>query len=123
MNTPSTPSTPHTPPTSSDRTPAPVGTRSPASIGLSLLACALGAACLVRVLSLTTSPAAAEMVTSIPGELTVLTADAGSEDVLLLLDNRSERLMVYKTTQNGLQLFASQGLRELFTRARLTSPQ
>ncbi len=87
------------------------------------LAAALGIACIARVLVLAPEPALAEMVASNPGDVVALTADSGSEDVLLVLDNRAERLMVYKLTQNGLQLYSSEPLRELFTRARASAPQ
>lgn len=85
------------------------------------LACVLAAACAVRGLVLASAPAHGEMVATIPGEIVALTADSGSEDALLVLDNRAERLMVYKQTQTGLQLFASESVRDLFVRARLTS--
>ena len=90
---------------------------------LSALALVLLAACLLRGFAFVQSPARAEMVASIPNEVVALTADSGSEDTLLVLDNRAERLMVYKLTQNGLQLFASESLRDLFIRARASSPQ
>jgi hypothetical protein len=86
------------------------------------LACVLGVACAVRGVMVASSPAQGEMVATIPGEIVALTADSGSEDALLVLDNRAERLMVYKQTQNGLQLFSSESVRDLFVRARLTSP-
>lgn len=94
-----------------------------ASLFLTISAIALAFFCGLRVISLTTAPAAAEMVASIPGELVALTADSGSEEVLLLLDNRTERVMVYRLTQKGLELFASESLRDLFARARASSPQ
>lgn len=87
------------------------------------LALLLGVACVFRVLAIATRPASAEMVTTIDGEMVALTADGGSEDVLVVLDNRAERIMVYKQMQTGLQLFASENLRDLFNRARLSAPQ
>lgn len=90
---------------------------------LTISAIALACFCGLCLISLTSTPAAAEMVATIPGELVALTADSGSEEVLVVLDNRTERVMVYRLTPKGLELFASEGLRELFGRARAMSPQ
>lgn len=90
---------------------------------LTISAIVLALLCGLRLISLTSSPASAEMVATIPGELVALTADSGSEEVLLVMDNRTERVMVYRLTAKGLELFASEALRELFGRARAMSPQ
>lgn len=90
---------------------------------LTITAIVLSLCCGLRLISLTSSPVSAEMVATIPGELIALTADTGSEDVLVMLDNRTERVMVYRLTPKGMELFASEGLRELFGRARAQSPQ
>ncbi|QYK47554.1 MAG: hypothetical protein KF838_12270 [Phycisphaeraceae bacterium] len=93
-----------------------------ASTLLVLTAIALAFCCGLRLIGLAGSPASAEMVTTIQGDMVALTADSGSEDALLVLDNRTERIMVYRLTAKGLELFASESLRELFARARASSP-
>lgn len=90
---------------------------------LMVLAALLAGACVLRAASLVTRPAHAEMVSNIAGELTTMTVDGGSEDILLVLDNRTERLLVYKTGSGGMELFTGEPLRELFTRAKASFPQ
>jgi hypothetical protein len=52
----------------------------------------------------------------------VLTAGAGNEDVLVVLDERNERLMVYRTdARQGVQLMQQIPLQELFAEARARS--
>lgn len=85
-----------------------------------LSAFALGVLALVQGVRLTGSSgvANAEMV-SRAGSLSMLTADGGREDVLVILDERSETLMVYRTdTKEGVQLLQRLPLQQLFTEAR-----
>jgi hypothetical protein len=62
--------------------------------------------------------ARAEMV-SHRGDFTIMTADAGVEDVLVALDGRSGSLLVYKM-QNGrtLELLQRVGVDQMFIDAR-----
>jgi hypothetical protein len=54
------------------------------------------------------------------GEFTVLTSESGSEEVLLVIDNRREQLLVYKVVnQSSLELFARHDLARMFMDARL----
>jgi len=63
-------------------------------------------------------PARAEMVSQ-ADHLVTMTAAGGTGDVLLVLDNRSEQLMVYKiNAQNALELLENLQLPELFASAR-----
>lgn len=55
------------------------------------------------------------------GPLTVLTADAGSDDVLLVLEGRSEELFVYRADRNGIQLQQRLAIPKLFQDARMMS--
>ncbi len=55
------------------------------------------------------------------GPLTVLTADAGSEDLLLVLEGRSEELLVYRTDRNGTLLHQRLTVPKLFEDARATA--
>jgi hypothetical protein len=55
------------------------------------------------------------------GPLTVLTADASGEDVLLVLEGRSEELFVYRSDRNGVQLQQRLGVQKLFQDARVMS--
>lgn len=53
------------------------------------------------------------------GQHTILTADASNEDLVLVLDERSEELLVYRTDINkGVQLFQRLRLPEVFVDAR-----
>lgn len=62
--------------------------------------------------------ARAELV-SRAGSVTALTANAGNEEILVVLDDRSEILLVYRTdTRNGVQQLARLPLQALFTDAR-----
>jgi hypothetical protein len=55
------------------------------------------------------------------GQLTVLTADAGAEDVLLVLEGRGEELFVYRADRNGVQLQQRMAVPKLFQDARMMS--
>jgi hypothetical protein len=55
------------------------------------------------------------------GPITVLTADASSEDVLLVLEGRSEELFVYRTDRNGIQLQQRVPVSKVFQDAKAMS--
>ncbi len=56
------------------------------------------------------------------GGLTVLTSEAGNEDLLVVLDSRNEELFVYKTDlKQGSQLLQRYPVAQLFTDARARS--
>lgn len=64
------------------------------------------------------APARADVVSS-AGSVTVLTAAASSQDVLLVLDNRAEELMVYRVeNQNSIELHNRYSLPRVFAEAR-----
>ncbi|MDX2130682.1 MAG: hypothetical protein SFY69_01360 [Planctomycetota bacterium] len=64
-------------------------------------------------------PVALGEMVSRAGAMTALTADAGNEDVLVVLDERSEMLLIYRTdTRNGVQQLSRLPLQTLFTEAR-----
>lgn len=85
-------------------------------------ALAIAALIIVQAGRLTTgTPAYASMldVVASGGDYTLLTARGSSEDALLLLDQRTETLLVYGVAgQNSLEFRASQSLRDLFFAAR-----
>lgn len=59
-------------------------------------------------------------VVSHAGEFTVLTAASGSEDVLMAIDSRGEKLLVYKVVnQSSVELFQKHDLARIFMDARL----
>ncbi len=65
-----------------------------------------------------TGSARAGMVAS-SGSYTMLTAESGNEDVLVVLDSRNENLLVYRTTaQEGVQLMQRHGLAQIFADAK-----
>lgn len=59
----------------------------------------------------------AEMVASRDG-YTMMTARVGNEEVLYVLDERAERMLVYRAGRDAIDLLASQDLRRLFTDGR-----
>jgi len=67
------------------------------------------------------SEAQAGMVAS-SGAFTILTADSGNEDVVVLLDGRNEMLYVYRTDmRSGVQLFQRVPVAQVFADARARS--
>jgi hypothetical protein len=67
---------------------------------------------------LTGGEARADLVAA-TGGYTALTAEIPAEDVLLVADNRSEQIMVYKVVnQSSLDLFRTYSLPRLFSDAR-----
>jgi len=63
-------------------------------------------------------PAKADLVSSI-SDVTALTVESQNEDVLLVIDSRSEHLLAYKVqNQNSLQLYGTYNLPRLFADAR-----
>ncbi len=56
------------------------------------------------------------------GEFAALTADTGSEDILVILDQRAEQLLVYGVrNQNAIEFRGRQSVSELFLEARRAS--
>jgi hypothetical protein len=61
--------------------------------------------------------AASEVAQS--GDYTALTCDGGNEDILVVLDGRSEQLFVYKVlNQTSVQLYQREDVSRLFSDAR-----
>lgn len=59
-----------------------------------------------------------EMVTE-QGSYVLMTTDGGTQEVLAVVDNRNERLLMYRyDQQGGLVLDAADSLRRLFSTAR-----
>lgn len=87
--------------------------------GALLVALAAALAVLIGVQALRLgTPARADVVSS-TGGLTVMTAEASSQDVLLVLDGRAEELMVYRVeNQNSIELHNRYSLPRVFAEAR-----
>jgi hypothetical protein len=84
-------------------------------------AAALAALTAIRSGSLTGNVASAEMVSQ-AGEFTMLTTDSGTEEVLVVLDNRSEQLLVYHIrAQKTLELMQNVSVAKMFEAARLAA--
>ena len=84
-------------------------------------AATLGALVLVQASGLRGNQAMAEMVSQ-AGEFTMLTTDSGTEEVLVVLDNRSEQLLVYHIrAQKTLELMQNVSVSKMFESARLVS--
>lgn len=63
-------------------------------------------------------PATADMVVS-QGAHTMMTADAGNDEILLILNNRNETLTIYRVVnQNSVELFRRYDLPQMFSDAR-----
>lgn len=89
--------------------------------GLWGLAAALSGLILLRSGSLPGNAALAEMVSQ-AGEFTMLTTDSGTEEVLVVLDNRSEQLLVYRVlAQKTLELMQNVSVARMFEAARLAA--
>jgi hypothetical protein len=79
---------------------------------------ALAALILVQASGLPGNAARAEMVSQ-AGEFTMLTTDSGTEEVLVVLDNRSEQLLIYRVkSQKTLELMQNVSVARLFESAR-----
>lgn len=77
-----------------------------------------GVAMLLGGRLLTPVPAYAD-VASQAGEFAALTTDAGSDDLLIVLDQRAEALLVYHVkNQTSLEFRGREDLRDLFIQAR-----
>lgn len=57
------------------------------------------------------------MISQVSG-YSIMTSDAGSDDIVLVLDNRNEELMVYRSEGNAIQLYQKLSLPRVFTEAR-----
>ena len=55
------------------------------------------------------------------GSVTVMTADAGNDDVLLVLEGRSEELYVYRTSRTGMEIQQRLAVSKLFQDAKVMS--
>ncbi len=67
------------------------------------------------------SPAHAGLVSSV-GEFTLMTVDGGTEDILLVIDNVSEEMLVYRVeNQRVVNLEGRYKLPEVFEGARRTA--
>lgn len=64
--------------------------------------------------------AQAGMVTQ-SGNFVLLTAEANNEDLVVVLDGRSEEIFVYRTERNGMQLYQRIPLTKLFQDVRASS--
>lgn len=71
-----------------------------------------------RASSATAAEASLADVTRV-GDYTMITADGGNEDIVLVLDNRNEELLAYKVrNQTTVELLQKTSLPELFERGR-----
>lgn len=88
-----------------------------ATVGLCLSGAALLALIALRAGPML-APARADLVASI-GDYTMLTFDAGNDDVLLVMDSRAEQLFAYRVrNQNSFELIEPYDLKDVFIRAR-----
>lgn len=91
----------------------------PGTRGLWISAAVLaGLAMLLGGRLLSPVPAYAD-VASQAGEFAALTTDAGTDDLLIVLDQRAEALLVYHVkNQTSLEFWGREDLRDLFIQAR-----
>ena len=87
-------------------------------ISAGILASLLAAQTLIGAPPVGGSSAHAGMVSQ-RGQHTVMATESGNEDLLLVLDGRTENLFVYRTSQqNGIQLFQKLALPQVFADAK-----
>ncbi len=103
-----------------EATTAPARNENPASPALWASAFVLIALILTQAGRLVGNSASAEMVSQ-SGAYTVMTADGGTSDILVVLDARSERVHVYSTTQRSVEMLQSIDVPQLFADARARS--
>lgn len=86
---------------------------------LAALAAGLGTLVAVRAFAQLGGPAGTRsgMISAVSG-YSLMTSDAGADDIILVLDNRNEELMVYRTEGQAIQLHQKVPLPRLFTEAR-----
>lgn len=63
------------------------------------------------------TPAMADLVNQ-SGDYQMLAVHGGLDDVLVVVDQRSESVLVYRATQTGVQFFGRRDLKEIFFQAR-----
>ncbi len=63
------------------------------------------------------TPALADLVTQ-GGEFQMLAVDGGVDDVVVVLDHRTESLVTYHATQNALEFLGRRDIREIFAQGR-----
>lgn len=91
-----------------------LGTSTPA-LGLSAVALA---GLILFQLGRDPAPARAEMVSHV-GDYAVLTTDAGNEEIFIVVDNRTEDMLIYRVEkQSSVELYKRYGLSRLFADAR-----
>ena len=95
-------------------------TRLTSSAALSASALVIAALIVVQAGRMLSGPEARADLVGATGTLTVLTAEASnSNDVLLVLDGRSEELLVYKVeNQSNLDLYKKYPLPRMFSDAK-----
>ncbi|MBX3409851.1 MAG: hypothetical protein KF859_08185 [Phycisphaeraceae bacterium] len=88
-------------------------------VSAAMLAGLLGVQLLVSAQPVRVSSTRAQGMVSQAGGHTIMAADAGNENLLMIIDSRSEELLVYRTTtQGGMQLFQRLNLPQVFSDAR-----
>ena len=99
-------------------------TRLTSSAALSASALVIAALVVVQAGKLLSGPEARADLVSTAGTVSVLTAEANnSNDVLFVLDGRSEELMVYKLeNQTNWELFKKYNLPRMFSEAKVRTP-
>lgn len=81
----------------------------------------LAALTIVQGAGLLDRPAYADMTSNTTG-YTIMTTDGGSDETVIVIDDRQEALLVYRhQNRERLQLLDREPLPELFTRARANS--
>lgn len=93
--------------------------RNPKATVLMVLAGVLGAALAFQAFAQLGGPTGSRsgMISQVSG-YTIMTSDAGNDDIVVVLDNRNEELMVYRSEAQGMQLWSKVPLPRLFTEAR-----
>lgn len=66
------------------------------------------------------TPALADLVNQ-SGEFQMLAVDGGVDDIVVVLDHRTESLVTYHATQNALEFLGRRDIREVFAQGRMAA--
>ncbi|MGD9690632.1 MAG: hypothetical protein AB7K52_13185 [Phycisphaerales bacterium] len=64
--------------------------------------------------------ASADVVNQL-GDFQMLSVDSGKDDVVIMIDQRTESLLVYHATQTGLKFLGRRDVKDIFSQARVAA--
>src|SRR5438445_620781 len=101
---------------------SPAGPGAPLTAFLWITAAALAVLVVARLGQISLGPSAQAEMVSQSGDFTIMTTNGGNDDIVAVLDNRSEDLAVYRVeNQSAFELYQRVPLQRVFTDARARS--